>query len=102
VLESLLLLLRAAEKAFDVFSDAIPQLLTAVAYSLQISPMDEMLPFMRPLMDAVTVDSLSAYFLSFCSTFSEWGAERFHSVVLPYFQRSVDCCRVKLAFANTV
>jgi U3 small nucleolar RNA-associated protein 20 len=91
VLESLLLLLRAAEKAFDVFSDAIPQLLTAVAYSLQISPMDEMLPFMRPLMDAVTVDSLSAYFLSFCSTFSEWGAERFHSVVLPYFQRSVDC-----------
>ncbi|KAL4973860.1 armadillo-type protein [Aspergillus desertorum] len=90
VLESLLLLLRAADKAAGFFTDAIPQLLTAVAYSLQVSPMDEMLPFMRPLMDAVTTDRLSVYFLSFCSIFSEWGAERFHSVVIPYFQRFVN------------
>ncbi|KAI9376241.1 HEAT repeat protein [Aspergillus egyptiacus] len=90
VLEALLLLLQAAGNAPGVYTDAIPHLLTAVAYALQISPMDEMLPFMRPLMDAVTTDKLSAYFLSFCATFSEWGAERFHSVVLPYFQRFVN------------
>ncbi|KAL4911083.1 hypothetical protein BDW74DRAFT_172534 [Aspergillus multicolor] len=90
VLESLLLLLKAAEKTPNAFTDAIPQLFTAVAYSLQMSPMDEMLPFMRPLMDAVTADRLSAYFLSFCATFSEWGAERFHGVVLPYFQKFVN------------
>ncbi|KAL4929347.1 putative HEAT repeat protein (DRIM) [Aspergillus undulatus] len=90
VLESLLLLLQSAESAPDAYSDAIPQLLTAVAYALQISPMDEMLPFMRSIMDAVTIGRLSTYFLSFCATFSEWGAERFHSVVLPYFQKFVN------------
>ncbi|KAL3478092.1 armadillo-type protein [Aspergillus californicus] len=90
VLETLVLLLQAAENAPDVYTAAIPQLLTAVAYALQVSPMDAMLPFMRPLMDAVAIDQFSAYFLSFCATFSEWGAERFHSVVLPYFQRFVN------------
>ncbi|KAL4784312.1 armadillo-type protein [Aspergillus varians] len=90
VLESLLLLLQAAENAPAAYTDALPHLLTAVAYALQISPMDEMLPFMRPLMEAVITDRLSTYFLSFCATFSEWGAERFHSVVLPYFQRFVN------------
>lgn len=87
VLESLLLLLQAAEKTPEAYVDTNPQLLTAVAYTLQTSPMDEMLPFMRQMMEAVMADRLSAYFLSFCATFSEWGAERFHSVVLPYFQR---------------
>ncbi|KAL4867299.1 hypothetical protein BDV12DRAFT_122758 [Aspergillus spectabilis] len=90
VLESLLLLLQAAENAPGAYTDAIQPALTAVAYALQISPMDEMLPFMRSLMDAVTADRLAAYFLSFCATFSEWGAERFHGVVLPYFQRFVN------------
>ncbi|KAL2810833.1 armadillo-type protein [Aspergillus granulosus] len=90
ILETLLLLLQAAENAPDAYANAIPQLLTAVAYALQTSPMDEMLPFMRLLMDAVTSDKLSTYFLSFCATFSEWGAERFHSVVLPYFQKFVN------------
>ncbi|KAL2789301.1 armadillo-type protein [Aspergillus keveii] len=90
VLDTMLLLLQAAENAPDAYADAIPQLLTAVAYSLQTSPMDEMLPFMRSLMDAVTSDKLLNYFLSFCATFSEWGPERFHSVVLPYFQKFVN------------
>ncbi|KAL2854481.1 armadillo-type protein [Aspergillus pseudoustus] len=90
VLETLLLLLQAAENAPSVYIEAISQLLTAVAYALQTSPMDEMLPFMRSLMDAVTNDKLLTHFLSFCATFSEWRAERFHSVVLPYFQRFVN------------
>ncbi|KAL4877549.1 armadillo-type protein [Aspergillus karnatakaensis] len=90
VLESLLLLLRAAENVPDAYADAIQSVLTAAAYALQISPMDEMLPFMRPLMDAVTANHLSAYFLSFCATFAEWGAERFHGVVLPYFQKFIN------------
>ncbi|KAL4959032.1 putative HEAT repeat protein (DRIM) [Aspergillus stella-maris] len=90
VLESLLVLLQAAENAPDDHADSIPQLLTAVAYALQSAPMDEMLPFMRSIMDAVTTNGLSTYFLSFCATFSEWGAERFHGVVLPYFQKFVN------------
>ncbi|KAL2870986.1 putative HEAT repeat protein (DRIM) [Aspergillus lucknowensis] len=90
ILESLLRLLRAAENLPGAYTDAIPQLLTAVAYALQTSPMDEMLQFMRPLMDAVTSGQMVTYFLSFCATFSEWGAERFHSLVLPYFQRFIN------------
>ena len=85
--QTLLLLLQKAATAPNVYSSSVPQLLTAVAYALQMSPMDEMLPFMRPIMDTVTNDKFSAYFLSFCATFSEWGAERFHGVVLPYFQK---------------
>ncbi|PYI11417.1 HEAT repeat protein [Aspergillus sclerotiicarbonarius CBS 121057] len=88
--QTLLLLLQNAAGAPGAYAEAIPQLLTAVAYALQISPMDEMLPFMRSIMDAVSNDKLSTHFLAFCATFSEWGPERFHSVVLPYFQKFVN------------
>lgn len=85
--QTLLLLLQKAATDPSAYASSVHQLLTTAAYALQMSPMDEMLPFMRPLMDAVTNDKFSAYFLSFCATFSEWGAERFHGVVLPYFQK---------------
>ncbi|PYH90355.1 HEAT repeat protein [Aspergillus ellipticus CBS 707.79] len=87
--QTLLLLLQNAADTPGAYAEATPQLLTAVAYALQVSPMDEMLPFMRSIMDAVTNDKLSTHFLAFCSLFSEWGPERFHSVVLPYFQKFV-------------
>ena len=85
--QCLLSLLQNAAAAPQVYKRTLPSLLTATAFSLQMSPMDEMLPFMRPLMDGVSHPSLSDHFLSFCTLFTEWGAERFHSVVLPYFQR---------------
>ncbi|KAE8353599.1 armadillo-type protein [Aspergillus coremiiformis] len=88
--QTLLLLLQTAAAAPGAYAEAMHQLLTAVAYALQVSPMDEMLPFMRSIMDAVTSGPLANYFLPFCATFSEWGAERFHSVVLPYFQKFVN------------
>ncbi|KAI9926925.1 U3 snoRNP protein [Aspergillus wentii] len=86
----LLLLLQKAGAAHDVYAESMPQLLTVTAYALQLSPMDEMLPFMRPIMDNVSNERFSAYFLPFCATFAEWGTERFHSVVLPHFQRYVN------------
>lgn len=85
--QTLLLLLQKAAAEPAAYANSIPQLLTTVAFALQTSPMDEMLPFMRSLMAAVTNEKFSAYFLSFCATFSEWGAERFHGVVLPHFQK---------------
>ncbi|KAL1966904.1 hypothetical protein VTN77DRAFT_3648 [Rasamsonia byssochlamydoides] len=87
--QSLLTLLQRASAAFESFQSSMPRLLTAVAYALQLSPMDEMLPFMRPLMEAVANERFSAFFLSFCATFADFGSERFHIVVLPYFQRFV-------------
>lgn len=83
-------LLTLLQRSLDIFPSskaALPRILTTVAYALQLSPMDEMLPFMRPLMDVVADDRLEPFFLSFCSTFAEFGSERFHAVVLPYFQR---------------
>lgn len=85
--QTLLVLLQKASTSLEIYKKGLPQVLTAAAYALQMSPMDEMLPFMRPLMEAVTSDPFLPYFLSFCTTFSEWGSERFHSVVLPHFQR---------------
>jgi U3 small nucleolar RNA-associated protein 20 len=85
--QTLLLLLQKASTSLQISGSSLPRVLTTAAYALQMSPMDGMLPFMRPLMEAVTSDPFLAYFLSFCTTFSEWGSERFHSVVLPHFQR---------------
>ena len=85
--QALLALLQKASTSLDIYEKCVPQVLTAAAYALQMSPMDEMLPFMRPLMESIMSGPFLPYFLSFCTTFSEWGSERFHSVVLPHFQR---------------
>jgi U3 small nucleolar RNA-associated protein 20 len=68
----------------------MPNLLGAVAVALQASPMSEVLPYMRPLMEAVINEQFSQFLLPFCSLFSNYGSERFHSVVMPYFQRYVN------------
>ncbi|KAJ5476050.1 hypothetical protein N7475_001779 [Penicillium sp. IBT 31633x] len=76
--------------ASDVSSATISKLLTSVAYALQMSPMDELLPFLRPIMDLVSTGPLSKYFLFFCTTFSEWGSERFQSLLLSPFQKFIN------------
>ncbi|KAK2753509.1 U3 snoRNP protein [Arachnomyces sp. PD_36] len=86
---NLLILLNRAIEAPQDWQECAPQLLSAVAIALQTSPMGEVLTNMRQLMDAVANESFSGYFLSFCALFSKFGHERFHSVVLPYFQRFI-------------
>jgi U3 small nucleolar RNA-associated protein 20 len=88
--QTLVSLLKQAAASPDDHSEAIPQLLGAVAYALQLSPMDEMLPFMRSFMDLVSTGPLSKYFLFFCTTFSEWGSERFQSLLVPYLQKFIN------------
>lgn len=88
--QTLVALLKQAAANSGEHSEAIPQLLGAVAYALQLSPMDEMLPFMRSIMDLVSTGPLSKYFLFFCTTFSEWGSERFQSLLVPYFQKFIN------------
>ncbi|PCH00938.1 Down-regulated-in-metastasis protein [Penicillium occitanis (nom. inval.)] len=85
--QSLVTLLQRALRGLETHRDTLPRILTSAAYALQLSPMDEMMPFMRPIMELVSDERLTPYFLSFCSTFSEFGPERFQIVVLPYFQR---------------
>jgi U3 small nucleolar RNA-associated protein 20 len=67
--------------------ESIQHILGAVAVAVQTSPMDELLPYMRQIMEALVSESLSPHFLPFCSFFSVLGPDRFQSVVITYFQR---------------
>ncbi|KAK2790744.1 U3 snoRNP protein [Onygenales sp. PD_10] len=87
--QALLTLLRRAVQSSDLPPNSIQFLLSSVVVALQTSPMDELLSFMRPIMELVSDERLSEYFLPFCSLFSTFGYERFQSVVLPYFQRFI-------------
>lgn len=66
------------------FSDAV---VLSTSIALQYAPMDTLIPFISRYMAALSTDSLSRYFLAFCSYFAEVNVERFQSFVLPYFQR---------------
>jgi U3 small nucleolar RNA-associated protein 20 len=83
----LVALLQRASSAIEAYQQSVTQLLATVAFALQFSPMDEILPFMRPLMEAATSGCFSSYFLFFCATFADSGSDRFHTMVLPYFER---------------
>ncbi|KAL1960081.1 hypothetical protein VTO42DRAFT_253 [Malbranchea cinnamomea] len=88
--KSLLLLLeRASSEGSDWSSPAIDNLLGAVAVAIQTSPMDDLLPHMRQMMELVTHGQLARYFIPFCSLFTTFGSDRFQSVVLTYFQRYI-------------
>jgi U3 small nucleolar RNA-associated protein 20 len=76
--------------ASDVSTETTSKLLTSVAYALQQSPMDELLPSLRTIVDLVSTGPLSKYFLFFCTTFSEWGSERFQSLLLSPFQKFIN------------
>ncbi|KAJ5343894.1 Down-regulated-in-metastasis protein [Penicillium brevicompactum] len=76
--------------ASEVSSETTTKLLTSVAYALQQSPMDELLPSLRAITDLVSTGPLSKYFLFFCTTFAEWGSERFQSLLLSPFQKFIN------------
>ncbi|KDB24496.1 hypothetical protein H109_03594 [Trichophyton interdigitale MR816] len=85
-------LLRLLAKATEtnVFPDnSIKQLLGSVAFAIHASPMDELLPHMRQLMDFVTHQRLSKYFIPFCDLVAGLDPERFQSVVHPYLQKFI-------------
>ncbi|EGD86520.1 hypothetical protein H112_05015 [Trichophyton rubrum D6] len=85
-------LLRLLAKATEtnVFPDnSIEQLLGSVAFAIHASPMDELLPHMRQLMDSVTHQKLSKHFIPFCDLVAGLDPERFQSVVHPYLQKFI-------------
>lgn len=59
----------------------------SVSIALQYSPMDSLIPFVAPFLNALSKDPFAKWFLTFCSYFSKVDTERFRSIVLPYFQR---------------
>ncbi len=69
--------------------DSWGSLILSVSILLQHAPMDSLIPFISPFMDALTKDPLANWFLTLCSYLSEAEQDRFRSIVLPYFQRFV-------------
>jgi U3 small nucleolar RNA-associated protein 20 len=93
ILASLSRILQALSKAVTATSDYRddPRLwqwvMLSVSIALQYSPMDCLIPFVAPFLDALSKDPFAKWFLTFCSYFAKVDTERFHSTVLPYFQR---------------
>ncbi|KUJ18569.1 HEAT repeat protein-like protein [Mollisia scopiformis] len=61
----------------------------STAIIIQYAPMDALITFVSPFMEALTKDPFAPYFLTFCAFLSEGESERFQSIVLPYFRRFV-------------
>jgi U3 small nucleolar RNA-associated protein 20 len=75
--------------------DIWASLVHSISITLQYAPMDAMIPFISPFMDALTKDPLAKWFLTLCSYLSEAEPERFRSIVLPFFQRFVPLLRFR-------
>ncbi|PBP19527.1 down-regulated in metastasis [Diplocarpon rosae] len=73
------------EQDVDLWSS----LILSVSIIFQYAPMDAMITFISPFMDALTKDPLMEWFLTFCSYFSDVDADRFTSIALPYFRRFI-------------
>ncbi|KAH0538303.1 hypothetical protein FGG08_005077 [Glutinoglossum americanum] len=65
------------------------QLFTLTAETLQSSPIEVVIPRLRPILEMVSKERHIRLFLPFCSYFAELGSERFRSMVLPYFEKFV-------------
>ena len=84
--EILLVLLDARSLDPSVLTD-IHGLLVTVAVTLQSCPMDQLLPFMQSLMDAISNREDPRDFLGFCNLWARLESDRFKSIVLPYLQK---------------
>jgi U3 small nucleolar RNA-associated protein 20 len=63
--------------------------IVSTSIALQYAPMDCLIPFVSVYMTALSKEPLARWFLLFCSYFAQLDAERFRSLVMPYFQRFV-------------
>ncbi|RAL64662.1 hypothetical protein DID88_001695 [Monilinia fructigena] len=95
LLQTLSSILKAVSKnasliaADDKHLDLWKYLIESTAIALTYSPMDSIIPFISPFMDALTKDPLAKWFLTFCSYLSQGEPERFRTIALPYFQRFI-------------
>lgn len=88
VLTSLEHILNTANGPADLESTEAWDLLSVTAVVFQYCPLDAAIPYEK-LLEGLTKASWDAYFLPFCNMFAELGAERFRTLLLPYFKRWV-------------
>ncbi|KAI9775155.1 MAG: U3 snoRNP protein [Geoglossum umbratile] len=71
-------------------SDLAWRVFAVTAEVLQSSPIETVIPHIRPIMEEISEERHIHAFLPFCNYFAELGNERFRSIVLPYFEKYVD------------
>jgi len=72
----------------DIASDeTYTQIHRAAAVILQTSPLEIVLPHIRPAMDVLAQERHSQHFLTFCNDFRDLGPERFHFLLFPYLTK---------------
>ncbi|KAI9767424.1 MAG: U3 snoRNP protein [Geoglossum simile] len=86
-LQKALPMVREDQIAYD--SGLAWQVFTTTAEILQSSPIEEVIPLIRPIMEDISEERHIHMFLPFCNYFAELGSERFRSIVLPYFEKFV-------------
>jgi U3 small nucleolar RNA-associated protein 20 len=69
-------------------ADTSWDILSAVAIIFQYCSLDAAIPYEK-LLESLTQRSWEKCFLSFCNLFASLGAERFRTLLLPYFKRYV-------------
>ena len=67
--------------------DLVWQVFTVTTETLQSSPMEDVIPRLRPIMENVSEERHIHMCLPFCNYFAELGSERFRSILLPYFEK---------------
>ncbi|CZT47213.1 related to papaya ringspot virus polyprotein [Rhynchosporium secalis] len=71
------------------YADIWKYLILSISITFQYAPMDTLIGFISPAMDALTKDPLMKWFLTFCAYLSEVDADRFRSIALPYFKKFI-------------
>ncbi|KAJ8117189.1 hypothetical protein OPT61_g1567 [Boeremia exigua] len=88
VLGSLEHILSSANDPAHLESTEAWDLLAATTVVFQYCALDAAIPYEK-LLEAFTKGSWDGYFLPFCNMFAELGAERFKTLLLPYFKRFI-------------
>jgi U3 small nucleolar RNA-associated protein 20 len=86
VLKSLDHVLSSATDIAEMESSKVWDLLSATTVVFQYCALDAAIPYEK-LLEGLTKGSWDMYFLPFCNMFAELGAERFKTLLLPYFKR---------------
>jgi U3 small nucleolar RNA-associated protein 20 len=87
-LQKALLVVQGDQIAYN--SSLAWQIFTTTAEVLQSSPIEDVIPHIRPIMEHISEERHIHMLLPFCNYFSELGSERFRSIVLPYFEKYVN------------
>ncbi|KAL1595091.1 U3 snoRNP protein [Paraconiothyrium brasiliense] len=88
VLETINFLVTSIDESSTIEATHTQELLSALAVVFQYCPIDAAIPHTQ-LLEKLSKEPLEKFFLSFCNTFAELGPERFNTLLLSYFKRSV-------------